>query len=202
MATYKTYGSGAGHDGYAWTGTNTLNQVASLVNIPEPIYVSSISVYVGGYGGSAPMFFAIWKSNGDLVVRSGTVNVPQGSLSRGGQSWNTKAISETYLEAGNYFVGFWRNPSYRSVWTLWKPGSYNDYYYRKTSTSTITSMAGRSAVYDGVLASYVTGEPAGRMWVNANGTWRKGNAWINANGTWKKSKGVWVNQSGNWKRGK
>lgn len=215
MATYKTYGSGASTNGYRWSGLNLENQVASVMKLSEKIQATDISVYVGGYGGAAPMFFAIWNASGSLVVRSGTITVPTGSLSRGGQSWNTASISTTILNPGNYFVGFWCNPAYRRVWTKWTNGVYSQFEYRKTATGGITSMSGHSADGNGVLAAYVTGtvydpdpppDPVptgGTMFVKDGSSWKKSKGiWVKDGSTWKKSKAVWVKDGSTWKKSK
>lgn len=215
MATYKTYGSGASTNGYRWTGLNLENQVASIMKLSEKISATSISVYVGGYGGSAPMQFAIWNSSGSLVVRSGTITVPKGSLSRGGQTWNTASISTTVLNPGNYYVGFWCNPSYRRVWTKWTAGVYSQVDYRKTGREGIVSMSGNSTDGSGVLAAYVTGTPytdpdpdpppstGGLMWIKDGSSWKKSKGvWVKDGSTWKKSKGIFIKDGSTWKESK
>jgi hypothetical protein len=207
MATYKTYGAGAAGNGYTWTGLNTLNQFGSLAYVSEPIYATHVSAYWGGYDGTAYGFHCIWHGNSannyNLIVRSGTVSAAKGSISSGGQSWYTASIPETFLNPGWYFVGVWCNPNYRRIWTQFTQGTYNTSEYKKTSTGTEpTAFTPWETDSGGVVAAYITGEPAGRLWVNDGGTWKKGNVHINDGGTWKKSKGVWVNDAGTWKRSK
>ena len=208
MAKYNTanFPNGAAPNGYHWTGINTLNMFASVVRLTEPIYARQISVYWGGYGGTAYGYHCIWRvSDAKLMVRSDTVSAPQGSLSRGSQSWQDASIPETYLEPGEYFVGVWCNPNFRRVWSQWSQGTYNskDYLAQNlTSANYFSDWYPNESDSTGVLGAYIEGEPAARVSVKNGSTWNKGMVHIKMGSEWKKAKGIYVNVGGTWRRSK
>jgi hypothetical protein len=67
------------------------------------------------------------------------------------------------------------------------------------------SLSGTSGTYGPIngtqsLGTYtLTVNPQGAvLWVNDNGTWKRGSAWINDNGTWKPGTATFINNSGTW----
>lgn len=204
MATVSNYTSSTTN--YMWTGLNYLNQIWSAIKITEPIILTQIQIHWGGYDSTAygAHFIAkIGVNQSDLngsIVQSSTISVPQG------RAWRTASVTPTFLEPGTYAVGVYGNPSYRRTCSRWSPVSGVSSIWTSTETSGYDPYSNGTVWDDGtpiqnVLPAILTYEPAGRMWVNANGTWKHGQSWVNVNGVWKKAKGVWVNSNGTWKRG-
>ncbi len=105
---------------YSFSQLNTDNVVTGpLVTMPAPGgSVTEIGVYVEGYSGSVTIQGCLWNSNGGLVYSTTQVVVPIGSQSPGGQAWTTWTVSNFWIPAGNYYIGWWRNPGETSLWSL------------------------------------------------------------------------------------
>lgn len=202
QVSYHSYGSTASAINYNWSGTNTLNQFASMVYVPVGFICQAIHIYWDGRGATAYGNHEIWDSAGNRIVGSPTVNATAGTDTVTGQQWWMATIADTYLAGGqNYYVGVWCNPSYARYAPQWNNGSVNSNLYTVTATSGVLSMSGASVSSAGVLACQLSGYTNG-LNVNNAGTWTEAKAvWVNNGGTWTKSaNGVWVNNGGTWQR--
>lgn len=195
----RTYSGSA--SGYSWTGADFQNQIASLISVNEPIIVKEIWCYVGGDGADTTGNNVLWNKDGASIVNTATLTYPAGTRSAGGQSWVGGTVADTYLEAGQYHLGFWADPAVGRVWSQ-ATGTVTDDEYYETATTGIESWGAADDIQiDGAIMAYIVYEPAGRAWINKSG-WKQGQAWVNVAGSWKKSKGVWKNINGTWERSK
>jgi len=131
---------------YTWTGTNYLNQHASIVNLPVDCAVTQLKAYFAGYGSSVSSRLAIWNVGGSVLRQTSTFTASAGNTTGGGQYWYTKSITPKALDSGNYEVGIYRSPSGGHIAGTTASGSGTS--YRKTNTSTfpnIYSMSGHSS---------------------------------------------------------
>ena len=105
---------------YVYSLSNTENVVVGpLVTMPAPGgSVTELGVYVNGYSGTVKAQGAIWTSTGSLVYATPQATAPQGNPSVGGQSWMTWSVTNLWLGAGSYYIGWWRAPGGSSIWSL------------------------------------------------------------------------------------
>ena len=196
MAEVTNYTSSKSN--YSWTGIRTLNQMWSLFRVTEPIVVNRIDIVWGGYDKPTDGRHFIAKINqdgtlGGLVVRSGIIKVPQG------RAWRTASVPDTYLEPGDYAVGFIGNYLGRRIASTWN-GRWQNLIYAGYTQSLNGNLKGQIWQRNGVIPCRLQYQPAGRIAVNVNGSYRKGQAFVNVNGSWRRAKAVWVNVNGSWRR--
>lgn len=201
MATKDNYLSSG--RGWAWTGIRNLNQVWSYFYVDEPIIVTHIDVYWGGYDRrtSGRHFIARWTAgNGadlnGIIALSDSISVPQG------RAWRSARIKETLLEPGGYAVGIFGAYLDRRTFGMWE-GDRGGATYLKTTNNIDGQAVGVpwTGGYRGnVIPSRLQYEPAGRANIKVGNTWRKGQAHVKANGAWRNAKAVWVKSNGIWRR--
>lgn len=203
MAQLNSYSSVKGN--WLWTGVRTLNQMWSVTYISDPILVSSIDIYWGGYDAPTRGRHFIARVDGNnqsqlqgLVALSDWIGVGQGRAFRKGN------IPETLLEPGHYAVGVFGDFLGRRVAGEWNPVYWGTIY---TVTSQSFNDKARGTAWggggQGVLPFHLIYENAGRMHVKVSGSWRKGKAThLKVSGTWRKAKAVWVKSNGVWRRSK
>jgi len=191
---------------WLWTGVRNLNQIWSYFYVPEPIFVTGIDVYWGGYDKrtEGKHFIAKWHS-GDgknldgLIVASNTISVPQG------RGWRHANVKRTYLDKGGYAVGIWGSYTGRRTTGLWNGdrggATYVDTQSKLNGTA-IGKMWTAPNIGGGlVLPCRLIYEPAGIMHVKVNGSWRDGKPYVKVNGVWRQAKQVFVKSNGTWRRG-
>lgn len=196
MTTYYSYTGSSPTTHYVWTGTNTLNEIWSQINVSSPLMASAINIYWCAYSGTTYGYHMIWDVNGNIVVQSGQVSV--GTTAQ----WVTANISSTLLSAGTYYIGIWGNPAYNRYIPQWSTSTGNSNLYQLTATGGSGPISNTSATINsnGVIGGSIDGTPAGMVWVNQLGTWKHGIVWVNQLGTWKQAQAVWINQLGTWKQ--
>jgi hypothetical protein len=186
---------------YHWTGLNNQNQAWSYFRVDEPIIVTSIECYWGGYGTSSTGKHAIWNwtsgagntLNG-LVVASGTISVPAD------REWRVANITDTYLPAGNYAVGVWADPAKDRIFGEWIGDGASTLYLEDAVGGLENTAVADTSQGQGVLPCRLNYEYPGRIKIKNAGSWKTGQAWIKDGGSWRKSKGVWIKTGGAWKR--
>lgn len=101
-------------------------------------YVSSITIYMGGYSANVNTIFCIWNaSTGALIAQSSNTTVGVGLSIR-----TLSAVGSPFIAAGTaLFVGFWRQQNQDAQWGVAGTGTFN----YLTNQSSNTSVAGYSA---------------------------------------------------------
>lgn len=190
-------------NGWMWSGVRTLNQLWSFFRITEPMYVTSIDAYWGGYRGSTKgrHFIAKWTTGngarlGNIVVQSSMINVPQG------RGWRRANCTKTYLEPGSYAVGIWGDHLGSRTPGLWTGDGGSAMYARYTTSVTGNTTGSKWGGYSSshVIPMRINYESAGHIWVRSGSTWRKGQAWVKSGSTWRRAKGVYVRSGSTWRR--
>jgi len=179
----------------------------SYMRVDEPILVTRIDVFWGGYdrATSGRHFIAKVDPNNrgrlqGFVALSGIVSVSQG------RAWRSANISEVLLEPGHYAVGIWGDFLGRRTAGIWNSRFENVTYVSPQSAPNAWASGthwspGHGKGY-GVIPCSLVYEPAGRARVRAGGVWRTGKGWARSGGVWRKAKAVWVKANGVWRRGK
>lgn len=127
---------------YTYNGLNTNNQHAAAIALPSNCAITQIKVYASGDGASVSTRLACWNTSangGAVKAQSATFTMASGSRSVGGQAWNTKTVTATYLTAGTYLFGLYRNPSGGHIVGTTATGVGTG--YRKDNTATFPSIA-------------------------------------------------------------
>ena len=75
---------------------------------------------------------------------------------------------------------------------------YGDISQSNTVTMTLTATATNGSTSTATMTITFTGDRA-TVWINDNGTWKKGIVWAKDNGTWKKGI-AWKGENGTWKK--
>lgn len=201
MAQKVNYTSSKGN--YTWTGIRTRNQLWSYFYVDEPIVVTHIDLYWGGYdkGTKGRHFIAKWTSGngarlGDIVVQSAVISVPMG------RGWRRATVKKTYLERGGYAVGVWGDHLGRRIVGAWNGADGGRVIYTHTNTSIRGNVTGDDwRNKPGVIPARLQYEPASAINIRV-GSWRKSKGvWVRA-GSWRKSKAIWVKSGGTWRRSK
>jgi hypothetical protein len=137
------YSNGSGTPpSYRYYLVNNKNQCATPLTLPSNCAVTKIKVYAAGYYANVSTRLAIWSPGGSLKVQSSTFTMGSGSASVGGQSWNSRDVTPTYLSSGTYWVGLYRNPGTGHIMGTTSTGTTG---YTKTNTASfpnISSMSG------------------------------------------------------------
>lgn len=133
------YSNGSGTPpSYRWWGVNTYNQSASPLTFPSNCAVTQLKVYASGYYASVSTRLALWNAGGSVKVQSSTFTMASGTASVGGQAWQTRSVTSTYLASGTYWVGLYRNPATGHIIGSTSSGTTG---YKKTNTSTFPSIS-------------------------------------------------------------
>lgn len=202
MATLTNYSSTKNN--WLWTGVRNMNQLWTYVYIAEPILVSRIDVYWGGYDNptSGRHFIArIDPSNHARltghIVYSSVISVPQG------RGWRSASVPETLLEPGHYAVGIFADYLGRRTVGEWNGRWSNRVHYATGSNYQSVANGGTwNSGNNGCMPVLLVYESAGRVNLKVGNSWRKGQAHIKVNGSWRKAKAVWVRVNGVWRRSK
>ncbi|RPJ79862.1 MAG: fibronectin type III domain-containing protein [Alphaproteobacteria bacterium] len=125
---------------YSWYGLNTLNQDTALIWIGGTYAVTKIRVLVNARSSNCLARLAIWlESNGYVVAQTDTFAMTVGTESIGGQAWQEISLpSPVVVNAANYYVGVYRNPSGAHI-----SGTHTSLDgYLKTNTNGFPSIVG------------------------------------------------------------
>lgn len=173
-STYTNVGNG----GAVWRlqieWTATQNTSAKTSSVTARLYWMSIDQY-GAISSSTVKTCGVRHNNGAYTTASIAPSL----------SANQKKLIQTYTFTINH------DASGAATFTL---GAYY------TIQLTLTGAYVNQVVISNTTFTLDTINTGGKIWVNVNGTWKKGTAWVNVNGTWKQSTGAWVNASGTWKK--
>lgn len=154
MATIGNLPSFSGSESY---GISTPPyQVAEFVGAWPGGTISQVSVYVGGWQAACNMQLCIWDSGGALLWSSGVISVPQASgTGSGQQAWvNWTGTLNLAAQAGGIFIGVWRDPAARFVYS--RDGSSS---YTKGNNSSAGSL-NSTGTSTGTLGAYANYTPA------------------------------------------
>jgi len=125
-----------GGGNYRWFGLNTNNQHAAYINLPYNCAVTKLRIIAAGYNtGTVATRAAIWVPYGSTLGQSSTFDMADGS--EGTQYTYEPSITPVVLNAGNYWVGLYRNPSESHIFRT-ATGSGDG--YTKTNTSGFPSI--------------------------------------------------------------
>jgi hypothetical protein len=124
---------------YTWYGLNTGNQHVAQLTIPT-CAITNITVYAAGHSGAVLTRLGIWLINGGVVAQSDSFTMGSGSEGAGGQAWQTVAITPRQVDAGDYWVGLYRNPSGGHIMGTTNSGVGTGYY--KTNTNGFPAIQG------------------------------------------------------------
>ena len=180
--------------GYEWAGISTAPyQVAMLCSGFPGGQVTDISCYVASHhgGGSTSMKMALWNSSGALVLASGAFSVGAGGGANSGQSYQHASITPTFVAAGNYYIGWWRDPA-GSFETSWASGGT----YVHSSGNPVGSLNTGLSSQAGSLGVYLLYNP-GAAYVRRSGAWVTTQPTVQRSGT-KTAAIPYVRRSGVW----
>lgn len=133
------YSNGSGTPpSYRWYGVNNKNQCASPLTFPSNCAVTKLLVYAEGYYSTVSTRLALWNAGSSVKVQSSTWTMSAGTASVGGQAWQERSVTSTYLSAGTYWVGLYRNPATGHIMGTTASGTTG---YIKTNTSSFPSIS-------------------------------------------------------------
>lgn len=149
------YSNGSGTPpSYTWFGVNNKNQCATPLTFPSNCAVTKLLVYAEGYYSTVSTRLALWSAGGSVKVQSSTWTMSSGTASVGGQAWQNRSVTATYLTAGTYWVGLYRNPATGHIMGTTASGTTG---YVKTNTASFPSIS--------TMSGYSTDDK--RMYVGA-----------------------------------
>jgi hypothetical protein len=147
------YSNGSGTPpSYTYFLVNNKNQCASPLTFPSNCAVTKLLVYAEGYYSTVSTRLALWNAGGSVKVQSATWSMSSGTASVGGQAWQERNVSSTYLASGTYWVGLYRNPATGHIMGTTSSGTTG---YVKTNTASFPSIASMSGYISDDKRMYV-----------------------------------------------
>jgi hypothetical protein len=117
--------------------------------------VTDLYVYCAGDGATTSGQIVIWGSGGAILWQSGTITLPSGSESIGGQAWVHASVPSVYIAPQTLNLGFWAAGNV--VWTFESGGGSVTFQHSVASAPTTLSAGGTEST--GQLGAYITYTP-------------------------------------------
>ena len=103
------------------SGSN--NQYGFAITMPATGLVQWLDVYMAGSGGTCRTILCLWNSSGVLLAQTAQFTASAGSGGVNGQAFQRAALtSPLVINAGTYYVGFWRNSADSAEWSYLSGG--------------------------------------------------------------------------------
>lgn len=94
------------------------NQFGFFVTIPNDGQITMLHCYCAAVGSSCQGALVVWRSSGVFVGATAKFALPIGTTAVNGQAWNDVApVAPIAVTAGNYLIGFWRDPTGQVAWS-------------------------------------------------------------------------------------
>ena len=170
------------------SGSN--NQYGFAITMPATGLVQWLDVYMAGSGGTCRTILCLWNSSGTLLAQTAQFTASAGSGGVNGQAFQRAALtSPLVINAGTYYVGFWRNGADGAEWSydagtgiirpqapgagvanVGSPGNLNQASFTSGSMSAYLEyvQGGLGMATGGVYHKYAL-----KRWNNGAGAWQR-----------------------------
>lgn len=177
MSTIGNTGTPSGS--YNWYGVNNSNVMAIQVTMPGAGVIASLSAYFAAKNGlgNTTACLCIWDTSGNLLARTSTFTLAQGSGALGGQAWQTANLITPYVASNgqNLRIGWWRFANGSDEWTENAGGTEyqatDNHNTTPPSAETFASVSGTPSIYAtySPTGAYInTGTPGSPVWTQGS----------------------------------